>query len=120
MRPTGLNIFLLILLYQRYAKKYFRPAVRILKLTKKFQNPVDGTRGGLFAPRTPPAALSHKVSARFFDSRTGLGSFFCKDQSALMRYMATSSISRLVPITTSSPLVFTKCMALAQPVFLSR
>ena len=55
------------------SKKFFRHAVRILKLSKKFQNPVWlNARGAYCPPHTPPAALSHKFSTRFFDSLINL------------------------------------------------
>src|SRR5699024_6912763 len=50
------------------SKKYFRPAVRILKLSKSFKILLIERAVGFFPPHTPPAALSRTSSARFFDS----------------------------------------------------
>ena len=51
------------------SKKYFRPAVRILKLSKSFKILLIERAVGFLPPaHTPPAALSRTSSARFFDS----------------------------------------------------
>ena len=51
------------------SKKYFRHAVRILKLSKSFKILlIERAVGFLPPPHTPPAALSHQSSAGFFYS----------------------------------------------------
>src|SRR5699024_463894 len=50
------------------SKKYFRPAVRILKRSKSFKILLIERAVGFLPPAHTPAALSRTSSAGFFDS----------------------------------------------------